>query len=511
MSKPLNGDYSSRGERDFFQTEHLKSDLKQRSIRGGAITISAQGAKFISTFVFNIILARLLTPADYGLVGMVMTVIGCLALFKDLGLSMATVQRENVNQAQVSTLFWINTAFSIVIALVVVALAPLIANFYNEPRLINITIASASGIAISGLGIQHAALLKRQMRYKALALNDVCSQSIGISVAIAGAYWGIGYWSLVVYPIVTTFASNIGFWLALRWRPGLPTWQPEIKSMLTFGGNMTGFSIVNYIARNLDNILIGKVWGTQQLGLYAKAYQLLLLPIQQINAPIASVAIPLLSRIADSPKRYREVYLSILEKLVLITMPLMVCMITTSDWLIELLLGKQWVAASRLFVWLGIVGIIQPISGSTGWLFISQGRSLHLFQWGLIGSTITALSFMIGISGKAEGVATAYCLTSICITTPLLFWFTGRKGPIRTKDIYLTILPSLCSSLVAMAVALAAKSILGTVSPVIGILCISVITVFIFAGVLLTIPQGRRSIFDFAKVVSTLRSGISVP
>ncbi|MGB7413354.1 MAG: oligosaccharide flippase family protein, partial [Thermosynechococcaceae cyanobacterium] len=209
MPEPLNRGNSSHRKKDFFKTSHLKTNLKQRSIRGGAITIAAQSIKFTLTIASNIYLARLLTPEDMGLVTKVIAIIGFMTLFKDLGLSMATVQREKINHSQVSTLFWINIIFSLVTGCTTALIAPFIAQFYQDSRLVNITLILAVGIVISGLGTQHAALLQRQMEYFKLSACEILAQFCGVSIAIYVAWQGGGYWALVIYPVVTAVVLSL--------------------------------------------------------------------------------------------------------------------------------------------------------------------------------------------------------------------------------------------------------------------------------------------------------------
>ncbi len=294
--------------KQFFCTDHLKTELKQRSVRGGAVTLVAQAIKFVLRMGSTVVLARLLSPEDYGLIGMATVVIGFVQLFKDLGLSAATVQKSEINHQQVSTLFWINLIISFAIALLVIALAPLVARFYDEPLLRGITMALAITFIFGGLTVQHQALLQRQMRFAALAKIEIISMLVGVIVAVASAWYGLGYWALVHMQIATVITNAIAVWLSCSWRPGLPSQDSAIKSMLAFGGNLTGFRLVNYFSRNLDNLLIGRYWGSQQLGLYAKAYQLVLLPIEQINSPVNSVALPTLSSLQSEPEKYSKYY-----------------------------------------------------------------------------------------------------------------------------------------------------------------------------------------------------------
>src|SRR5262249_1991158 len=214
------------------------------------------------------------------------------------------------------------------------------------------------------------------------------------------------------------------------------------RPILIFGGNLTGFSFINYLARNVDNLLVGRYWGPYQLGLYSRAYQLLLLPLDQINSPITAVAVPALSRLADSPDRYRHAYIRLLEKIAIVTMPLMALLIMTSDSVVRLVLGPQWLGVTPIFTLLGIAGLIQPILSTTGWLFTTQGRARDMFQWGLIGCTLIIASIFAGLPWGAIGVAASYSVTNVCLIAPLLFWYVTRSGPVRMWDFYRAIGPA---------------------------------------------------------------------
>jgi len=489
---------------EYFQTGHLKADLANLTARGGAVTIATQGIKFLLSLGTTVVLARLLTPNDYGLIGMVVVITGFMTMFRDLGLSTATIQKEEINEAQISTLFWINVGFSLAIMFITIALAPAVSWFYGEPRLTWVTVAYAVGFLFGGLAVQHEALLKRQMRFTAIAIIEMTSLALSIGAAITLGWYGAHYWALVVSQLLLALTYAVGVWSICRWRPGRPVRGSGIRSMLAFGGNVTGFSVLNYFARNLDNLLIGKVWGSQQLGFYSKSYQLLLLPIDQINAPIASVAVPALSRLNDSPERYRRSYLRIIEKIALITMPGIALMIATSDWLVRIVLGAQWSGAAPIFAVLGLAGLVQPIANTVGWLFISQGRTRHMFQWGLIGCTMIIVSIIGGLRWGAMGVAISYSAVSAIIVTPLLFWFAGREGPVRAKDFYRTIAPAAVASVFVLGSISALRVWVAIDSPVVGLFLGFVVAAGIALVVLAAIPGGRSSLRDARQALMML-------
>lgn len=479
-----------------FRVDDLMDDLGRRTARSGIVTITSQAVKFGVSMVATVILARLLTPEDYGLIGMVGVITGFISIFKDLGLASATIQKSDLNDGQISTLFWINVAFSLITLAITVALAPLVARFYSEPRLLLITVAYSIGFLLGGLAVQHEALLKRRMRFFALACVELISLLVGIAIAVSLAWRGFRYWALIISQLCQALVYAIGVWTAIRWIPSLPSRNSGVRSMLTFGRNLTGFSVVNYFARNLDNLLIGRFWGSQQLGLYARAYQLLMLPLEQINTPITSVAMPALSRLIDDPERYRTAYLRLLEKIALLTMPLMAFMIVTSDWLVQILLGPKWSGVTQIFAVLGIAGLFQPILSTGGVLYLTQARSHHMFQWGLIASSIIITSFLIGLPWGAIGVATAYSIAFPVVLTPLAFWFIGREGPVRARDLYSTSAPFLISAVSGLIAALVFRKWSSITVPIIGILTSGGVVLITTLLVLISTKRGRVALFD---------------
>ena len=477
-----------------FRTDHLQKDLGARSARGGAITFAAQVVRFAIRTASTILLARLLTPRDYGLIGMVVVLVDFVSMFQYLGLATATVKWATLNHRQVSTLFWINVAMSAAIMLATIAAAPALAWFYQEPRLLAITACYAVSIFLTGLNIQHEAILSRQMRFAAIAIIEITAIAVGLAAAVVAAVYGAGYWALVINQLVMTLATVVGVWSTCRWRPGLPARHTGVRSMLSYGGNLTGYNFTNYFARNLDNALIGKFWGAYQLGVYSRAYQMLLMPMAQINNPLVSVAVPALSRLTDSPDRYRMAYLRIVEKIAMITMPAIMFMIASSDWLVLVLLGPQWREASRIFMLLGVAALIQPVTRTAPWLFTTQGRARELLHWGFISGGIAVISILAGLRWGAMGVATAYATTDVCITTPLLFWWVGRRGPVHASDFYRTIAPAVCASLCSLAALLICRPWLAASTNLIARLSVALsVTLLVSFLVFAALPAGRTA------------------
>lgn len=487
----------------FFRTDAVRADIKGRTIRGGFVTAIAQVVKQGLALATVIILSRLLTPEDTGLFAMILVIIGFNNLISDLGLSVATIQRPDINQAQASALFWLNSLLGLGLSILTAVSAPLIAWFYGEPRLVEPTLVIAITFLIAALSVQHRALLRRQMRFTPLAMIEIVSGVISAVVGIAGALMGWSYWALVWMQFIIAPVQLIGSWIACPWKPDRPRPAEGVGAMVSFGMNLTGFRIVNYIGRNLDNVLLGFFYGAVQLGLYTRAYSLLVLPLGRINEPLASVAIPALSRLADSPEQYRQAYRRIIGMLCIVTMPLVACLIAASEWAVLVLLGPQWVEASLIFALLGISGFIEPFLYTFSWLFTSQARTKEQFRWGMVNTAVTIGAILAGLPWGAVGVAAAYGISGLLIRTPISFWFTGRKGPVTTGYLYRIVTPfALTSGAILAAVSLFRLSF-PELDPLVGLLSAGAITALVTLGVMALLPAGRATLRDLRTMPAT--------
>ncbi|MFQ5490160.1 MAG: lipopolysaccharide biosynthesis protein, partial [Phycisphaerae bacterium] len=397
--------------RRFLDTRHLQTDIRRRSVRGGAATLLAQFLKhFVIGLAATAILARLLSPEDFGLLAMVAAFTNFLARFQDLGLSMATVQRRDISHAQVSNLFWINLALGLLAAGLTAAFAPLVAWFYGQPELTTVTAALGAAFIFGGLTVQHRALLRRQMRFTALAGVQLTAAIGGALAGIASARMGAGYWALVVMQLVSAVLTALGVWIACGWRPGWPSRDTGVRSMLAFGGNLTAANLLNYLVRNLDNVLIGWRWGADALGLYANAYKLLLLPIRQFNTPLTNVAIPALSRLQDKPDQYRAFFKKGIQLLTTVGMPMVAFLAVDADNVILLVLGDKWGGAAPIFRLLAPAAFLGTFNVATGWVYVSTGQVDRQLRWVVFSSPVIILAFIVGLPFGPTGVAASLSL-----------------------------------------------------------------------------------------------------
>lgn len=410
--------------------------LTGHAVRGGIVIGSAQLVRIGVQLLSVIVLSRLLSPEDFGLVASVTPVIGFVSMFQDLGYGQAIVQRRDIADEQVSSIFWTTAALGSCCALVVILASPAVAWFFHDPRLLLVTVAASIPLFLGSMMSVPSGLLNRRLNFKGLAVSDALGAVSGLACAIAAAYLGARYWSLIVNSAISSLVIVVGYWICARWRPKRPKAKFVDKEIGSFGANLTGFTFVNYFARNLDNILIGHNAGSVQLGYYDRAYKLLYFPIQHINGPLYRVMTPLLSRVQDDKARFREMFLRSTGQLTLLIVPAMAALVAVSHDFVVLVFGSRWAAVSPIFFYLGINGLLQPLGNATGWIFISQGRTDVMFRLGVVTSLITVGSFFIGLHmGGAVGLAAAYAFSEYFLKSPIQFAVLHRLGPVTAWDL----------------------------------------------------------------------------
>jgi O-antigen/teichoic acid export membrane protein len=496
----------SRDPDRFLRVDHLTADLRGRSVRGGAVTLVGQAVKFVLTLASMAVLARVLTPEDFGLIAMATVVIGFTSVFKDMGLSMATVQRTDVRHAQVSTLFWLNVVASIAITALTAAAAPALAWFYKEPRVTDVTIVLATTVLVGGFAIQHQALLRRQMRFGALAFVEIASLGIGTVAAVLSALAGHGYWSLVVLQVVREAAATAAVWAMCRWRPGRPVRRSGVRSLVSFGAHLSGFNILAYVSRNVEKMLIGWYWGAGPVGLYNNADRILLLPIQQINTPLTSVAVPALSRIHGEPDRYRAYYRRGVLLTVTAGMPIVVFLFVAAEKAVLAFLGGQWLDAVPIFRALGPAAFIGTFNVATGWVYVSLGATRRQFHWGLFSTGFTLLAYAIGLPWGPIGVALAFSASLVVLRLPsVLYCF--RQTNLTLEDLGTALWRPAFSSIAAGALLFGVGRVLNWSMPLglslgFDFLVYSAFYILVWVG----LPGGRRSLALIAGIARELRS-----
>lgn len=478
------------------------AELKRKSIRGGSVTVATQAVSVVIQLASTVILARLLTPEDYGVLAMVSAVTAFAGLFQDLGLSAAAIQKKNITNAQQSNLFGINLMMGVLLTVLVASISPLVAGFFEKPEVLGVTVALSFDFLIRSFGAQSNAVLVRNMQFGRQAIARISGAVAYLVTAVTFALQGASYWSLVWGTLVGGLTTTV---LLVSLSPFRPTGLARgtgVREMAKFGANITGFSLVNYFARNLDNILIGRFNGAEALGFYSRAYALLMFPIQSVREPINAVAFPAMSRLQGHPAAFRDYYRRITQVLAFTSMPMTSFLFVASAPLIDILLGPGWSEVSRIFALLAITGFIQPVASLRGNVLLSLGRGNRYLQWGIFNAVCVSFGFLIGIRWGIFGIASSYAIVNYLILYPSLL-LAFKDTPLRPVDFFRSIAIPAAASLAAALLSSLASGLLDYLSlrPVIDLIALGAVFLPAYLVSVAMIPGGRKLLVQLAALL----------
>ena len=441
-----------------------------------------------------VILARILVPEDFGLVGMVTAFTGFLGLFKDAGLSMVTVQRSSINDEQTSTLFWLNMGVGLLLCAASFAIAPVLVSFYHEPRLRSVTQILGIGFLFSAASAQHQALLQRQMRFSSLGMIDIVSQVSGIAVGITMALAGFGYWALVWMTLIVSFANMLCVWHTTSWIPMIPRRDVGIRSMFHFGGTVTVNAVIMYFAYNAEKVLLGRFWGAEALGIYGRAFNLINLPTGQLNAAIGGVAFPALSRLQEDPDRFRNYFLKGYSLFLALTIPITLGCALFADDIVFVLLGPKWENAALIFRLLAPTVLAFAFINPFGWLLWSRGQVGRSLKMALVMAPLIIAAYVAGLGHGPVGVAVGYSTMMTLLIFPMIAW--AKHGTsISSLDIFRAVGRPLISGIVGGAIAFGVQFYFGRfLSPVMRLVVGGAVLLVSYLGMLLY-AMGQKKIY----------------
>jgi PST family polysaccharide transporter len=436
------------------------SDVRNSVLRGGLAKVGAQATTFTLRIGSLMVMARLLDPKDFGLVGMVAAITGVLNLFRDFGLSSATVQRLNVTDEQISTLFWINVLVGVILALLLMSMAPVVVAFYHEPHLFWVTIVLATSFIFNGAGVQHTALLERQMRFTALAAIDVISLLVSTVLGIGLAIAGFGYWGLVAAAVAIPLVGTACAWRTTGWIPGRPHRQVGLRSMMRFGGGLTLVNLIVYVAYNLEKVLLGRFWGAGAVGIYGRGYQLVNIPTDNLNSAVSAVAFSGLSRVRTDPPRFKSYFLKGYSLILTLTIPITIGGALFAHDLIFLVLGPKWKEVVDIFRLLAPTMLIFALINPLAWLTFSLGMVARNLKVVLILAPLVISGYVIGLPYGPKGVAFGYSAVMTLWAVPHIA-LCVHGTVVSLRDILLTASRPLISGIAAAALASGVQIIVG--------------------------------------------------
>jgi PST family polysaccharide transporter len=441
---------------DYFGENKPVTDFGRRSLRGGMVSVGARAITALVHVISMLILARLLTPEDYGLVGMVTAIIGVAPLLIDLGTRDAVVQQRHITPEEISALFWMTFGLGCGFAALAAASGPLIAHFYGEPRLSMVAFISSLSLIPLALSYQHHGLLCRAMKYHELAVINISASVISTAIAIAFAFQGWAYWALVVRPVVLNIVTTLGVWCCCRWLPGRPAFTPGVKQMVKFGINWLGFSAPDFAGKFADRIAVGYANGATALGYYQKACLVYENSLDLVTTPLTSVAMAGLSKLRHDPEKLVSSWSKALSTIAFVAMPAFGLLTVTGRDIIILALGEKWAAASILLCIFALRGIPHVVERTCGWLHNAAGRADRLMRWGVISNLSLLIALFAGLPFGATGVAWALVLSTYLLVVPAIV-YSGQPLGIGIGSVLAAVGPQTIGALAACAISFAMR------------------------------------------------------
>jgi len=408
--------------------------LRTTALRSLLWTAIGKYSNNLVTLVVMAVLSRLLTPADFGVIAMVVVISAFLSIFAEAGLSTAIVQKRELDDDALSSLFWFGIGLGVLTAAALAAAAPLVSLLFGEPRLTPIVRAMAIGFLFVALGRVPTGLLERGFRFREIALCDlVSSVSTGL-VGIAAAIAGAGYWALVLQSLAGSLFGALLRLYVSRFQPRRVLRFDKVRAVWGYSGGVTAFAAINYWARNLDKALIGRFLGPAQLGYYGRAYALMLYPLETINGILNPTLHPILSELQSEPQRMARAYLSIAKLVASIAIPAMTVMGVLAPELVRTIWGPQWDPSVGVFAILCIVGTVQPVGATFGSVFLASNRTKLLALSGLVNSVVVMAGMAAGLPWGIEGVAVGYSIGYGLIFFPTMYIVFVRLLGLRIVD-----------------------------------------------------------------------------
>jgi O-antigen/teichoic acid export membrane protein len=395
-----------------------RESLASEAVRSTGWSAGFQITQQVFQLGISILLIRLLSPADFGLVAMANVIIGLAGLLGDLGLCSAIVQKKDLLHEHLDSIFWLNFGLGLIIFLVLTVTSPFAAAFYGEPRVAAIIVVSAMGFVLGPLSSVQMTVLRKELKFRTLGTRQFLAVLPASLISLWLAFTGWGAWSLVLGGLLSPLLMAFAFWNTVSWRPRLKFSFSRLRELMRFGLGLTGFSFFNYFTRNADNLLIGRYLGNVALGLYDRAYSLMLMPLTKVTRVLDASLFPVFSRLQDDNLRFQRAYIRVCRTVALVTLPMSVGFWVLLEPAIVVLYGRQWLGIVPLLQWLVPLGMVQSIGALVGHIYLAKGRTDWMLAWGVASGTLAVCSFIIGLKWGLLGVTIAYTVFSMLMFYP---------------------------------------------------------------------------------------------
>lgn len=483
------------------------SDLGRRAARGASVTLVAQIARMVIQIASVMVLSRLLSAEDYGLVAMVLVVVGFGEIFRDFGLSSAAIQAPDLSSGQRDNLFWANSGIGVALAAIVFGLAGPTAAVYGEPQLLHITQALAGIFVLNGMATQFRASLIRALRFRAVAATELASSLVGFGVALFCALTGLGVWALVAQQISASAFMLVAMVVLGKWIPGLPKRKVSIRKFVGFGGHLLGSQLVNYAAGNVDTWTVGMRFGPTALGFYNRAYQLLMTPLNQVRTPSTTVALPILSKLSEDTRRF-DSFLTKGQLALGLPLALVLGFVAGgADAVVPVFLGPDWEESIPFLRLFAAAGLFQTLAFVGYWVYLARALTRVLLRYSLVSAAIKIAAVIVGSQWGALGVAIGFALAP-AVSWPISLWWLNRATAIPVRALYVSAARIIGLAIPVGGAAFGAVSATSSSLPIVSLLAALVASIIVAAAMVSVLPPLRRdvrAVIDIARLAMSRR------
>ncbi|WP_165384832.1 lipopolysaccharide biosynthesis protein [Cryobacterium sp. SO1] len=476
-------------------------------VRGARDLFIGQVGKLGIHFVGLVLLSRLLPPAVFGYMAIATTLVGIGEVFRDLGLSSASIRTVNLTKEQRAVLFWLNVAIGVVMMVVVIFAAGMLASVFKIPELVQVLPAISLVFLFNGIAAQYRADLNRMMRFRAMASVDVIAPALGLTAAIVLAYLGAGYWALVVQTVAIAFLTMIISIFLCGWLPGLPRRKTGVGRIVGLGGHIATSQLFSYAGNNIDTLALGYFSSAFNVGIYSRAFQLVMAPLNQLKSPAISVALPALSRIADERERFSRYLLHGQAVIGYTILPVAAFIAAAAQPLVSVALGDEWSSAASIVTILAFGGALQQLSTVASWIFISKGLGRDLRNYTFVSLVIKCIAVVSLAWAGPVGVAIGYS-TAVLLAWPLAIIWAARQGGIDARPLLVQGLRIVIVALGAFGTAYGVCALSLVPLGAVGSILLSGTTLCIVYAATMAVPLVRHdmlAVFDTLKVAMRRR------
>jgi len=486
------------------------SNFQQKALKGVFWSAIQNWGRQAIAFVVFALLARLLGPETFGLVASASIFLAFVTIFLYQGFSVAIIQRKELEPEHLDTAFWTNLGIGLVMTGLSIASAGLVADFFSQPQLTPIIRWLSLSFLIISLSSTQEAIFQRNLDFKPLAVRELVAVCVGGVVGVVMAFMGFGVWSLVSQQLVNSLVKVIVLWSASNWRPRLKFSQKHFGELFSFGINVVGTQILNFVNRRSDDLLIGYFLGPVALGYYSVAYRLLLIITQLLTGVINQVAMPAFSRLQQEPEKLRSGFYKVTQLTSFISFPAFLGMAALAPELVRVLFGEQWLPSIPVMQILAFIGIVHSVAYFHTTVITAMGKPAWKLRLNFMHSIANVIGFAIAVHWGIVAVAAVYVIRSYLLT-PVDLWFIRKLIGIKLTTYLQQYVIPLTGVLAMTCVIFATKELLKNVVNIqtLLVICIVLGAITYTVAIVLLAPKIVQQILDIVNPLISKKLGQS--